>query len=113
MTDAEFADELVARLNLVLEADLNRTNAVLMTALHHAGYASVGHFVSQLAMPRNITEETSADDVRNVKFIAPVVRDQKIVKFEALTGEELQTRHAAAAKSTEDVTKDDLGSKAH
>jgi hypothetical protein len=101
MTDAEFTDELVARLNLFLEADLDRANAVLTSPLHRAGYASVGHFVGQLAMPRHITREASAQEVSDVKFVAPVVEDQKIVKFESLSGAELQERHAAAAREAQ------------
>jgi hypothetical protein len=97
MNDAEFADELVTRLNLLLEADVQRANAVLTTPLAHAAYASVGHFVSQLAMPRHITKEATADEVKEVKFIAPVIEEQRIVKFEALTGDQLQQRHAEAA----------------
>lgn len=103
MTDAEFADELVTRLNLLLKADPQRANAVFTTPLAHAAYASVGHFVSQLAMPRHITKDASADDVKGVKFIAPVIEDQKIVKFEALTGDQLQKRHSEAAKAAEDA----------
>lgn len=102
MTDAEFAEELVARLNLVLEADHPRATAVFATSLHKAGYASVAHFIGQLAMPRHITKEATADDVQNVKFVAPVIEDQRIVKFEAVTGEELQERHMAAAKGAQE-----------
>jgi hypothetical protein len=102
MTDAEFVDELVARLNLLLKADADRANAVFGTPLAHAAYASVGHFVGQLAMPRHITREASVDDVQNVKFVAPVVEDRRIMKFEAVTGAELQKRHAKAAQGASD-----------
>lgn len=105
MHDAEFADELVTRLNLMLEADPARANAVFTTPLGHAAYASVGHFVSQLALPRHITKEATADEVKEVKFIAPVISDQTIVKFEALTGDQLQQRHAEAAEAAEAAEK--------
>jgi len=105
MTDAEFVEELAARLNLVLEADADRTNVVLGSSLTHAGYASVGHFVSQLGLPRGIAPETHPDVLRNVKFLVPVVEDRRIVKFNAITGQELQQRHekdaAAAAKAAQ------------
>ena len=110
MTDAEFTDELVARLNLLIEADAERANKVFTTPLHAAAYASVGHFVGQLAMPRHITKEASADDVTGVKFVVPVVEDQRIVKFEALSGGELQERHETAAKAAQAVQKNGKGS---
>jgi len=113
MTDAEFTDELVERLNLLLEADPKRANTVFTTPLHNAAYASVGHFVGQLAMPRHITKEATADDVTGVKFVVPVVEDQRIVKFEALSGGELQERHEAAAKAAEVIKKNGNGSSVH
>lgn len=97
MTDAEFVDELVTRLNLTLEADQNRANSAFSTPLGHAGYASVAHFIGQLGMPRGINETASADDVLNVKFIVPIVEGGRIMGFEGVTGSELQNRHAKAA----------------
>lgn len=96
MNDPEFVDELVTRLNLVIDADPERANAVFGVSLQGAGYASVGHFIGQLAMPRHITKEATASDVENVKFVVPVVEDQRIVKFESVTGAELQRRHETA-----------------
>lgn len=103
MTDAEFVEEMAARLNLVLEADPQRATHVLGTSLTHVGYASVGHFVSQLAIPRGIDPTTSPDVLKNVKFLVPVIEDGRIVKFDAVTGEELQQRHQEDA---EKVAKD-------
>lgn len=96
MNDSEFAEELVARLNLFISANPDRAHATLFVPLSHAGYASVGHFVGQLAMPRNITSEATAEDLKNVKFVAPVLEGARIVRFETVTGAELQRRHAAA-----------------
>jgi hypothetical protein len=113
MTDGDFLEELVIRLNLIIEADKDRATKIFGTPLFHAGYASVGHFLGQLAMPRTITKEATADEVRNVKFIAPVVEDQRITRFEALTGAELQKRHLEAAKAAEEAKKTDPDPKVH
>jgi hypothetical protein len=113
MTDGEFLEELVIRLNLIIEADKDRASAVFGTPLVHARYASVGHFLGQLAMPRTITKEASAEEVRNVKFIVPVVEDQRITRFETVTGVELQARHAAAAKAAEEAKKTEPDPKVH
>lgn len=92
MTDEEFVDELVARLNHFIELNPDRANAVLCTELLKAGYASVGHFVGQLAMPRGLGPQTKAEDLQNVKFVLPLIEDGKIVKFEGVPGTELQER---------------------
>jgi len=45
--------------------------------------------------------------------VVPVVEDQRIVKFEALSGGELQERHEAAAKAAEVIKKNGNGSPVH
>lgn len=92
MTDAEFTDELVARLNRFIEADPDRANVILCTSLLNAGYASVGHFVGQLGMPAGLSPGTKPEDLQNVKFILPLVVEGRIVKFEGIAGTELQER---------------------
>ena len=100
--------ELAARLNLVLEADAERANFVLGSSLAHAGYASVGHFISQLGLPRGIDPTTPPDALKNVKFLVPVIEEQRIRRFEALTGEELQEKHA---KDSQKAAMDAQGTK--
>jgi len=93
MNDLEFVEELAKRLNLLLEADSDRLQLVLGVPLSHAGYASVGHFISQLGLPRGITQDTPAKAVENVKFLVPVIEKGRILKFEVLTGDELYESH--------------------
>jgi hypothetical protein len=96
MTDAEFAEELVVRLNLFLEADNMRAGATLTTSLAHVGYANVGHFLGQLCMPRGVDMNTPPESLKDVKFLMPVLDEKQGIKaFKAVTGEELQERHAA------------------
>jgi hypothetical protein len=92
MTDDEFTEELVARINHIIELDPERANLILCTELMQGGYASVGHFLGQLAMPRGVGPTTAAKDLANVKFVLPLVVDGKIVKFEGIAGADLQKR---------------------
>lgn len=95
MTDAEFVDELVARLNLFLEIDPLRAKATLTSSLAHVGYANVGHFLGQFCLPRGVDETTAPEDLTNVKFVMPLLdEDQGIKGFQTVTGEELQQKHA-------------------
>lgn len=99
MTDAEFVEELAERLNLFLQADPGRANAALLTPMSHAGYASVGHLLGQFCLPRGINPSADPATVENVKFLVPVIEDRRIVKFEAVTGQELQERHRQMAEA--------------
>lgn len=94
MTDAEFVEELVVRLNLWLDGDPNRANRALLTPLSHAGYSNVGHFMSQLCFPRH----GLAHPQDEIRFLVPTIEDQRITRFQALTGAELQARHEETAQ---------------
>ena len=95
MTDAEFADELVVRLNLFLDADNLRAGATLTTSLAHVGYANVGHFLGQLCMPRGVDMTTPPEDLKNVKFLMPSIDEKRGIKaVQSVTGEELQQKAA-------------------
>jgi len=108
MTDAEFADELVARLNLFLEGDNARAAATLTTSLAHVGYANVGHFVGQLCLPRGVDMTTPPESLKDVKFLMPVLDEKRGIKaFRAVTGEELQVKHAEMLQQMADTDEDD------
>jgi SNF2 family DNA or RNA helicase len=108
MTDAEFADELATRLNLFLEADALRAGATLTSSLAHVGYANVGHFLGQLCLPRGVDISTDPEELKNVKFLMPVLDEKNGIKaFQTVTGEELQQKHAAMQKQAEEAAKDE------
>ena len=97
MTDAEFMDELVVRLNLMMEADVNRTSGILGIPLKHLGYANVVHFISHLGFPRGTGGKTAEEAIKAVKFIVPVSNeDGRITGFEAVSTEELHRREESA-----------------
>lgn len=103
MTDAEFADELVVRLNLFLDADNLRASATLTTSLAHVGYANVGHFIGQLCLPRGVGADTAPESLQNVKFVMPILDEKRGIKaFKTVTGEELQQKHAEMSQKVED-----------
>jgi hypothetical protein len=97
MTDAEFVDELVERLNLWLQGDPDRANKVLLTPLGHAGYANVGHLFSQFCFPRGMDLTKPPESVDEVRFLFPVVEDRRITAFRSLSGAEMQEHHRAMA----------------
>ena len=100
MTDDEFMEELVARVNLFLEADLHKANQVLCTPLIHAGYASVGHFIGTLALPRTLNPVTaSPEEMAKVKMVMPIIRENMIAKFTLVAGADLQKQAQQQAKS--------------
>lgn len=103
MTDAEFADELVIRLNLFLDADNMRAGATLTTSMAHVGYANVGHFLGQICMPRGVDMATPPEDLKDVKFLMPILDEKRGIKaFQAVTGEELQQRAAEMQKKMDE-----------
>jgi hypothetical protein len=103
MTDAEFVEELATRLNLLIEADSNRAQAVLTMPLLQAGYANVGHFLGQMCCPRGITDQTAPKDLQDVKFLMPVLDGERIARFRSVTGSELQQKAAEAAQKRADA----------
>jgi len=108
MTDAEFAEELAERLNLFLKADEARASATLTTALTHAGYANVGHFLRQLCLPRGIDYNTPPEALQNVKFLMPVLADNtRIIGFRAVTGAELQEKLAQMQQRAQETSEKD------
>ena len=112
MTDAEFAEELVTRLNLFLDADNARAAATLTTSLAHVGYANIGHFIGQLCMPRGVDQNTPPEQLKDVKFLMPVLDEKRGIKaFKAVTGEELQEQHAQMQQKMTDA--EDEKSKVH
>jgi hypothetical protein len=111
MTDDEFVAELATRLNLFLQSDDQRSQAVLTTPLMHAGFASVGHFLGQICCPRGITDQSPPEQLENVKFLMPHIDKGRIVRFECVTGAELQERVKEAAQEAESEGPD--GTKIH
>lgn len=100
MTDDEFMEELVARVNLFLEADLDKANRVLCTPLTHAGYASVGHFIGMLTLPRSLNPVTATPaEMANVKMVMPVIRENMITAFTLVAGADLQKRAQQTPKA--------------
>lgn len=90
MTDNDFVSELVERLNLFLKGSPERANRVLRTPLLHAQYATVGHFLGQLGLPRHITKDTEIKDMEKTLFIVPCFNEQRITHFRTATGKEIQ-----------------------
>lgn len=108
MTDDEFMEELVARVNLFLDADLHKANKVLCTPLPHAGYASVGHFLGMLALPRSFNPGTaSPEEVANVKMVMPVIRENTITEFALVAGSDLQKRAQATKERLKNESSED------
>ena len=107
MTDNEFIEELAARLTLFLEGDRRRATSVLTCPLGFAGYANVGHFLGQLALPRGLDHNTSAEQLEGTLFLTPVIEEGIVTKFEAIPGRELDKRHQEAAERMKEAQKDD------
>jgi len=108
MTDDEFIEELVTRLNMFLEMDQERANKTLMTPMAHAGYANVGHFLGQFCLPRGTGMDTPAEELKDVKFLLPeVAAEGGITGFRAVTGEQLQEEASVMQqRATEQKAKD-------
>lgn len=102
MTDAEFVDELATRLNAFLAQDFERAQYVLLMPLARAGYASVGHFLGEVGLPRGITRKTPEGELADVRFLVPEIRQDMIVKFLTVTGAELQERAQKTPEKPED-----------
>ena len=85
--DAEFVKELAKRLNTMIEQNADRSNAVLTTALNHAGYASIAHFLGELALPAR----SSVEDLKGSLFLFPVIEEGYIKRFDLVTGAFLQS----------------------
>lgn len=101
MTDAEFVEEIAKRLNLLLEADQNRAQQILTTPMVHVQYANVGHFLGQLGLPRGLGRDTPPEDMREVKFLMPVIDENgRIKEFEAVTGQDLEERAAQSGQGS-------------
>jgi hypothetical protein len=98
MTDAEFVDELVERVNLWLQADPDRANKALLTPLGHAAYANVGHLLSQFCFPRGLDFTKPPPEMGDVRFLVPVIEDRRITAFRSLSGAEMQEHHQSMAQ---------------
>jgi len=115
MTHAEFADELVIRLNQFLDADRMRAGATLTTSMAHVGYANVAHFMGQLCLPPGVDMQTPPESLKDVKFLMPVLDEKRGIKaFQAVTGDELQQKAAEMQqKMAEQVEPEEDESKIH
>jgi hypothetical protein len=89
-SDNAFVEELAKRLNTFLEQSPDRANAVLATPMPYAGYAGVAHFLGELSLPKGIGAEVSPEEIQSALFLFPVIEDNKIKRFDVVTGEFLQ-----------------------
>lgn len=98
LSDKDFLEELARRLNVLLERDVDRMNGALSVPMAHAGFANLGHFLGSLGLAPRVASPFQPRDVHDLLFLVPIIEDRKIVKFEVLTGRELEQRSEANGK---------------
>lgn len=97
ISDKAFLEELARRLNVLLERDVDRMNGVLSVPMAHAGYANLGHFLGALGLAR-IKTPFEPKEAHDLLFLVPIIEARKIVKFEILSGRELEKRSEETGK---------------
>lgn len=91
-SDRDFLEELARRLNVLLSRDVDRMNGALSIPMASSGYANLGHFLGSLGLAPRLTSPFQPKEVHDLNFLVPIIEERKIVRFEVLTGRELEHR---------------------